>query len=53
MNFVTVVNKVNNVTVGNTSDSFTATARYVRVTVYATSATGGYASANEIQVYGH
>jgi hypothetical protein len=49
--FTTVVNKSTNTTDGPTSDSFTATARYVRVTVSKTSS--GFVSAFEIGVYGH
>lgn len=51
VNFRTVVNRMDNTTMGNTSDSFSASARYVRVTIYLVNT--GWASANEIQVYGH
>ncbi len=53
LGFVTVVNKLNNTTDGNTSDSFIASARYVRVSVYGAGTSTGSASAFEIQVYGH
>ncbi len=49
--YTTVVDKTSNTTYGNTSDSFSATARYVRVTI--TGASGGWASAYEFQVYGN
>jgi hypothetical protein len=49
-NYMTVVNKTNNVTNGNTSDAFSATNRYVRI--YVTGASAGYASFYECQVFG-
>jgi hypothetical protein len=49
--FTTVIDKTANTTFGNTSDGFAGTARYVRVTV--TKASAGWASVNEIGVYGH
>ncbi len=49
-NYTTVVNKTNNVTDGNTSDTFSATNRYVRI--YVTHASAGYASFYESQVFG-
>jgi hypothetical protein len=53
VNYTTVVNNSNNSTYGNTTDTFTATARYVRVTVTGCTAGGAYASSYEFQVYGH
>lgn len=48
--YSTVVDRTNNTTMGDSSDTFTATnARFVRVTV--TGATAGFASAYEIRVY--
>jgi beta-glucosidase-like glycosyl hydrolase len=47
--FNTVVDKTGNTTTGDTSDSFTATGRYVRITV--TGASAGWASAYEFKVY--
>jgi hypothetical protein len=49
VSFTTVVDKTGNTTNGNTSDSFTATGRYVRITV--TGASAGWASAYEFKVY--
>ena len=49
--FTTMADKTANTTMGNTSDSFSATARYVRVTI--TKASAERASAYEIEVYGH
>ncbi len=51
VNFTLFKDNTTNTTVGNTSDSNTATARYVRVTI--TGASAGFASAYEISVYGH
>ncbi len=51
--YTTAVDKTNNTTKGDTSDTFTATARYVRITVTGTSASGGYASFYEGVVRGH
>ncbi len=50
-NYTTVVNKTNNVTMGNTSDAFSATNRYVRI--YVTGASAGFASFYESQTFGH
>jgi hypothetical protein len=36
---------------GDTSDPFTATARYVKITV--TGASAGFASAYEFKIFGH
>jgi hypothetical protein len=49
--YTTRVDKSGNTTVGPTSDSFTATARYIKVTVSKVST--GFVSAYEIGVYGH
>jgi hypothetical protein len=51
--YTTVVDKTGNTTYGDTSDSFTATARYVRVTVTGCTNNTAYASAYEIKVYGN
>jgi len=51
-NFTTVVDKSGNTTFGNTSDTFSALARYVRVTVTSCTQAGGYASFYECNVYG-
>jgi hypothetical protein len=51
VNYTTVVNKTGNTTMGNTSDSFSATNRYVRV--YVTGASAGYASFYECQLFGN
>ncbi|MGH8046494.1 MAG: glycosyl hydrolase, partial [Chthoniobacterales bacterium] len=45
------VDKTTNTTVGDSSDSFTATARYVKITIVGTSA--GFASAYEFKIFGH
>ena len=50
--FTTVVDKTGNTTQDFTSDSFTATGRYVRITVTGNSSTG-YASAYEFKVFGN
>jgi hypothetical protein len=49
--FTTVVDKTGNTVKGNTSDSFTANGRYVRITI--TGASAGWASAYEFKVYGN
>jgi hypothetical protein len=49
--YITVVDKTGNTTYGDTSDSFTATGKYVRITV--TGSSSGWASAYEIKVYGN
>jgi endoglucanase Acf2 len=49
--FTTVVDKTGNTATGDTSDSFSATGRYVRITV--TGASAGWASAYEFKVYGN
>ncbi|MGH8046622.1 MAG: discoidin domain-containing protein, partial [Chthoniobacterales bacterium] len=52
-NFNTPVDKTANTTFGDTSDSFTATARYVRITVTGCTTTSGQASAYEFKIFGH
>jgi hypothetical protein len=49
--YTTVVDKTGNTTMGDTTDNFKATGRYVRITV--TGASAGWASFFECQVYGH
>ena len=51
--YTTAVDKTGNTTLGDTSDSFVATARYVRITVTGCTAGGAFASAFEFKVYGH
>jgi hypothetical protein len=50
--YTTVIDKTGNTTKGDTSDSFTATARYVRITVTGCSAGSANASFYECEVYG-
>ena len=50
--YTTIVDKTGNTNYGDTSDSFNASGRYVRVTVTGCSAGSAYASAYEIKVYG-
>jgi hypothetical protein len=52
VNYVTVVNQTGNTLKANTTDYFTATARYVRITVTGGSQAGGNPSFYECQVYG-
>lgn len=52
VDYTTVVNQTGNTLKANTTDDFTATARYVRVTVTGSSQSGGYPSFYECQVYG-
>jgi hypothetical protein len=49
--YTIAVDKTANTTYGDTSNSFTATARYVRM--YITGATAGWASAYEFKVFGY
>jgi hypothetical protein len=49
-NYTLVADKTTNTTFGDTSDTFSASARYVRVTV--TGSSTGYASAYEFKVFG-
>ena len=51
--FTTKVDKTGNTATGDTSDSFTATGRYVRITVTGCSSGSAYASASEFKVYGN
>jgi hypothetical protein len=51
-NFTTVVDKSSNTSFGDTSDSFSASARYVRITVTSTTQLNGYASFYECSVFG-
>lgn len=50
--FSTVVNATNNSAFGNTTNTFSALARYVRINVTSCSASGAFASFYEGQVYG-
>jgi hypothetical protein len=52
VNYVTVVDKTGNTEMGNSSDTFSAFGRYVRITVTGSSQSGGYASFYECLVYG-
>lgn len=52
VNYVTVVDKTGNTSMSNSSDTFSAVARYVRITVTACSQSGGYPSFYECLVYG-
>jgi hypothetical protein len=51
-NFTTVVDQTTNTAFGNTSDAFSAVARYVRITVTSTTQANGSASFYECNVYG-
>jgi len=51
-NYTTVVNNTGNTTFGNTTNNLSATNRYVRITVTGTTASGGFASFYECQIYG-
>jgi hypothetical protein len=51
--YTTVVDNTGNTTYGDTSDSFTATGRYVRVTITGCTSGSVFASAYEIKVYGN
>jgi hypothetical protein len=52
VNFTTVVDQSGNTSFGNTTDNFSARARYVRITVTSSTQVNGYASFNECRVYG-
>jgi beta-glucosidase len=52
-NFNTPIDRTTNATFGDTSDSFTATARFVRITVTGCTTTSGQASAYEFKIFGH
>ncbi|HXI71475.1 MAG TPA: DUF5010 domain-containing protein [Verrucomicrobiae bacterium] len=51
-NYVTVVDKTGNTSVDNSTDTFSAVAHYVRVTVTGSSQAGGYPSFYECKIYG-
>jgi hypothetical protein len=51
-NFTNVVDKSTNTLSGNTADYFSATARYVKITVNSCTTAGGFASFFECNVYG-
>ncbi len=51
--YTTVVDNTGNTTYGDTSDSFTAIGRYVRITVTGCTSGSAFASAYEIKVYGN
>jgi VCBS repeat-containing protein len=53
INYVTAVDQTGNTSTANTTDTFTATARYVRVTVTGVVPSGGNASFYECLVYGN
>ena len=53
LTYTTKVDKTGNATNGDTSDSFAATGRYVRITVTGCTSGAAYASAYEIKVYGN
>jgi len=50
--YVTVVDKTGNISTDNSTDTFSAVARYVRVTVTGSSQVGGYPSFYECKIYG-
>jgi fibronectin type 3 domain-containing protein len=50
--YSTLVDKTGNTTFGDTTNNFSATTRYVRITVTGTTASGGFASFYECQIYG-
>jgi hypothetical protein len=51
-NYTVAVDNTGNTSFGDTTNSFSATSRFVRVTVTGTTASGGYASFYECQIYG-
>jgi FlaG/FlaF family flagellin (archaellin) len=51
--YTTKIDKTGNTTYGDTSDSFAASGRYVRITVTGCTAGGAYASFYECKVYGY
>src|SRR5260221_441133 len=53
VNYVTAVDNTSNTSNANTTDYFTATARYVRITVMGVLPSGGNASFYECLVYGN
>jgi hypothetical protein len=52
VNYVTVVDKTGNTSTDNSTDTFSAVARYVRITVTGGSQVGGYPSFYECKIYG-
>ena len=52
VNYLTVVDKTGNTSMSNSSDTFSSTGRYVRITVTFCSQPGGYPSFHECLVYG-
>jgi hypothetical protein len=52
INYITTVDKTSNTSTANTTDTFTAAARYVRITITGVVPTGGNASFYECLVYG-
>src|SRR6266404_5601630 len=51
-NYTVLVNNTNNTTFADTTNTLSATNRYVRITVTGTTASGGFASFYECQIYG-
>jgi hypothetical protein len=51
-NYLTVVDKTGNTSVDNSTDTFSAVARYVRITVTGGSQVGGFPSFYECKIYG-
>jgi fibronectin type 3 domain-containing protein len=51
--YTTAVDKTGNTTNGDTTDNFSATGRYVRITITGVTQAGGYASFYECKVYGN
>ncbi|HSY18089.1 MAG TPA: DUF5010 domain-containing protein [Candidatus Acidoferrales bacterium] len=52
INYLTVVDKTGNTSVDNSTDTFSAVARYVRITVTGGSQVGGFPSFFECKIYG-
>jgi hypothetical protein len=53
VNYTTVIDQTGRTATGDSTDNFTATDRYVRITVTGVSPAGGYASFYECKVYGN
>ena len=51
-NYIVLVDNTSNTTFGDTTNTLSATTRYVRITVTGTTAAGGFASFYECQIYG-
>jgi beta-galactosidase len=51
-NYTVLVNNTGNTTFGDTTNTLSATTRYVRITVTGTTASGGFASFYECKIYG-